>query len=381
MTSSGDVNGQTAINMGHLYPHWQMIFNKYDEDADGRLSLAEMKRVVKSESFEQDIPNRCIKRIVAQADENKDGYIEYEEFLKMIQEPEVRTVFGQGLQTFVRKTIVPRRPPPSVQRATDTTDYAVQRAMDNIDAGEYEDEYTCNPPAVCMIIVSIIEIIAFLYDVVETGRSTVSGPAAKLFIYNPRERSQAWRYFTYMFVHVGVFHLAVNLMVQIMLGIPLEMVHRWWRVLLIYLAGVVAGSLGTSVSDPNVYLAGASGGVYAIMTAHIATIIMNFQEMQFAVYQLIVFLLLIVSDVGTAIYNRLHEVDDKVGYVAHLAGAIAGLLVGIQVLRNLEVRSWERVIWWASIILYLGLMTAAIVWNIAFPDYFPGPYECYGVGC
>lgn len=63
-------------------------------------------------------------------------------------------------------------------------------------------------------------------------------------------------------------------MVQIMLGIPLEMVHRGWRVLLIYLAGVVAGSLGTSVSDPNVYLAGASGGVYAIMTAHIATIIM-----------------------------------------------------------------------------------------------------------
>ena len=63
-------------------------------------------------------------------------------------------------------------------------------------------------------------------------------------------------------------------MVQIMLGVPLEMVHRWWRVLLIYLAGVVAGSLGTSVSDPTVYLAGASGGVYAIMTAHVATIIM-----------------------------------------------------------------------------------------------------------
>lgn len=38
----------------------------------------------------------------------------------------------------------------------------------------------------------------------------------------------------------------------------------------------------------------------------------NFQEMQFAVYQLVVFLLLIVSDVGTAIYNRLHEVDDRV---------------------------------------------------------------------
>jgi rhomboid-related protein 1/2/3 len=52
------------------------------------------------------------------------------------------------------------------------------------------------------------------------------------------------------------------------------MVHHWWRVLIVYFAGVVAGSLGTSVTDPYVYLAGASGGVYAILLAHIATIIM-----------------------------------------------------------------------------------------------------------
>lgn len=68
-------------------------------------------------------------------------------------------------------------------------------------------------------------------------------------------------------------HLTVNLIVQILLGIPLEMVHRGWRVVLIYLSGVFAGSLATSVSDPAVYLAGASGGVYALITAHVATII------------------------------------------------------------------------------------------------------------
>lgn len=69
-------------------------------------------------------------------------------------------------------------------------------------------------------------------------------------------------------------HLVVNLCVQILLGIPLEMVHRWWRVLVIYFAGVIAGSLGTSITDPTVKLAGASGGVYSLITAHIATIIM-----------------------------------------------------------------------------------------------------------
>lgn len=68
-------------------------------------------------------------------------------------------------------------------------------------------------------------------------------------------------------------HLTVNLIVQLLLGVPLEMVHQGWRVVLIYLSGVLAGSLATSVTDPNVYLAGASGGVYALITAHVATII------------------------------------------------------------------------------------------------------------
>lgn len=52
------------------------------------------------------------------------------------------------------------------------------------------------------------------------------------------------------------------------------MVHKWWRVLIVYLAGVVAGSVATSVVDPTVKLAGASGGVYSLVTAHIASIIL-----------------------------------------------------------------------------------------------------------
>lgn len=69
--------------------------------------------------------------------------------------------------------------------------------------GLYEDEYSCRPPAVAMIIISIIEIILFLYDVIKHKSLSVEGPAATLFIYNPHKRYQAWRYLTYMFVHVG----------------------------------------------------------------------------------------------------------------------------------------------------------------------------------
>jgi rhomboid-related protein 1/2/3 len=51
------------------------------------------------------------------------------------------------------------------------------------------------------------------------------------------------------------------LAVQILLGIPLELVHKYWRVGLLYMLGVMCGALLFFVFDRDVYLAGASGGV------------------------------------------------------------------------------------------------------------------------
>lgn len=66
----------------------------------------------------------------------------------------------------------------------------------------------------------------------------------------------------------------MNLIVLLLLGIPLEMVHKSWRILLIFFSGVLAGSLLSSLMDPYIKLGGASGGVYAIITAHISTLIL-----------------------------------------------------------------------------------------------------------
>lgn len=90
-----------------------------------------------------------------------------------------------------------------------------------------------------------------------------------------------------------------------MLGVPLEMVHRWWRVLLIYLTGVLAGSLAVSITDPLTYLAGASGGVYALITAHLANVISNWSQMAFAPLRLATFFIVAGTDMGVAVYYRL----------------------------------------------------------------------------
>ena len=44
------------------------------------------------------------------------------------------------------------------------------------------------------------------------------------------------------------------------------------------MAGVVFGSVGGSLPSPTSYLAGASAGVYALIAAHVSTLIMNWKE-------------------------------------------------------------------------------------------------------
>ena len=59
-----------------------------------------------------------------------------------------------------------------------------------------------------------------------------------------------------MFVHLSYSHVMVNLFVQIFVGIPLEMSHGSIRVGFLYLAGVFAGSLTSSIAEPRINLAG-----------------------------------------------------------------------------------------------------------------------------
>lgn len=102
----------------------------------------------------------------------------------------------------------------------------------------------------------------------------ISAPGGLLFAYCPFWRPEAWRFFTYILVHDGPTHLTKNLIIQLFLGVALEWNHSWWRISLIYVSGVAAGSMGTSIFKPNAMLVGASGGVFALITAHIATIIL-----------------------------------------------------------------------------------------------------------
>lgn len=203
-----------------------------------------------------------------------------------------------------------------------------------------------------------------------TGRYT-HGHIADVLMFDPQRRKEVWRFVTYLFVHIGYEHLLFNLAVQIFLGVILEMVHERWRVLTIYFAGIVAGSLGTSVFNPTVKLAGASGGVYALITAHIVTVILNWKHMQYPPTQLLGFLIVIITDMATGVHSAYNNKVEDISYVAHGCGALAGLLVGFPVLRKLSEDKKKRWFQYVGLILLVALIAAAVIWNIAATSFFP----------
>lgn len=55
-------------------------------------------------------------------------------------------------------------------------------------------------------------------------------------------------------------------------------------------------------------------------------------------------------------------------YVAHLAGFGAGLLLGMVTLRNLKEHRWEIALKWTGLAVFLALIAAAVVIQVAYPD-------------
>ncbi|KAJ3597664.1 hypothetical protein NHX12_001181 [Muraenolepis orangiensis] len=82
-----------------------------------------------------------------------------------------------------------------------------------------------------------------------------------------------------LLLQVMVEHILGNLLMQLILGIPLELVHKGFEVGMVYMAGVLAGSLASSIFDPHSALVGASGGVYALLGGYFMNTVVNFREM------------------------------------------------------------------------------------------------------
>ncbi|XP_011182259.2 protein rhomboid-like [Zeugodacus cucurbitae] len=267
---------------------------------------------------------------------------------------------------------------------------------DELEKNQYlADSQRCWPPPLFITLVSLLEIAVFIYDYMTVKMSVTAMPVTRAtdvsahkpfvasessLIYRPDRRLEIWRYVSYMLLHANWFHLSFNVATQLVYGLPLEWVHGSARIAIIYLAGVFAGSLGTSVVDSDVCLVGASGGVYALLAAYFANILLNFGQMRYGVGQLVRVVVFVSCDLCYAVYNKyynnnnnnnvvhaLSKTSPTISYIAHLSGALAGFTMGLLVLRNFDgshAAPPTKMLRWLALSVYAAFMTFAIAFNL-----------------
>jgi membrane associated rhomboid family serine protease len=63
----------------------------------------------------------------------------------------------------------------------------------------------------------------------------------RLLLYDPHRRWEAWRFASYMMLHSGALHLALNVAIQVVLATPLEAEQGHLRTGLVYVGGGLGG--------------------------------------------------------------------------------------------------------------------------------------------
>lgn len=100
------------------------------------------------------------------------------------------------------------------------------------------------------------------------GPSLVDG-LGELVLYGPSlEFNGEWyRVFTSGFVHFGIAHVGMNMLVLWQVGRMIEGVFGALTFAVLFVAGVIGGSLGALLLEPDVPVGGASGAVFALLGA------------------------------------------------------------------------------------------------------------------
>jgi rhomboid protease GluP len=135
---------------------------------------------------------------------------------------------------------------------------------------------------------------------------------------------QWWRLLSSVFLHIGIFHLAVNMWCLWNLGELAERIYGRAAFLALYIAAGVTGAIVSLAWHPFAVSAGASGAVFGLAGALIVTF--WFGHLPLPRHHIQITLGSLLAFAG---YNLLFGfITPGIGNAAHVGGLLAGLVLG-----------------------------------------------------
>lgn len=167
-------------------------------------------------------------------------------------------------------------------------------------------------------------------------------------------RGEWWRLGSAMFTHIGLVHLALNMLALWSFGRLVERLYGRSCIALIYLTAGVGGNLASLWWDPSKVSAGASGAIYGVVGAMLAWTVTRGAADGGAYRRVLkgqALTALLLNFVYAAAMPR-------IDHAAHMGGLLTGLAVGAASARPLEPQARRRALRRA---LAAGALVAAVM--------------------
>jgi rhomboid protease GluP len=138
-----------------------------------------------------------------------------------------------------------------------------------------------------------------------------------------------WRLFTCCFIHIGIFHLLMNMYALVSIGVLLEPLMGKTRYLFAYVATGIVASLTSLAWNELTISAGASGAIFGLYGVFLALLTTNHIEKS-ARDAMRTSTLIFVG------YNLLNGLKPGIDNAAHIGGLLSGMAIGYAFLPSLK---------------------------------------------
>ncbi|GAV78273.1 Rhomboid domain-containing protein [Cephalotus follicularis] len=216
-----------------------------------------------------------------------------------------------------------------------------------------------------------------------------------LEVYKAVHQHQAWRLFTCVWLHAGVFHILANMLSLILIGIRLEQEFGFVRIGLLYVISGFGGSLLSALFIQTGISVGASGALFGLLGSMLSELITNWTIYASKLAALLTLVFIIIINLAVGI---LPHVDN----FAHIGGFVTGFLLGFVFLTRPQFgwvsqknappgyvatsvkakhNAYQYVLWILSLILLIMWFTVGLIMLLKGVDLNDHCSWCHYLSC
>jgi len=162
-----------------------------------------------------------------------------------------------------------------------------------------------------------------------------------------------WRLLTYMFLHGGFLHIAMNMWCLWQIGALCESLYGRWTYAAVYLITGVAGGLASLAWNPHVLSVGASGALFGLTGALIASFYLGEFSLSGISIKGTLSSLLFFAGFNLFFGSMFPGIDNA----CHIGGLVSGLILGALIARFAP--ETDNTLRRASVLLLVAVLVAA----------------------